>query len=71
MPDNTEPKIHQDDVPIWGARAIAHAAGLPDRAAAYHLLEAGYLPARKVGRKWVASRDRLRRALIGGERGGE
>jgi hypothetical protein len=55
---------------IWGASAIAREAGLPDRNAAYHLLEAGHLPATKGGRRWVASRDRLRQALAP-ERGGD
>jgi hypothetical protein len=54
---------------LWGATAIARAAGLPDRNAAYHLLEAGHLPAQKVGRKWVSSRTLLRQALAP-ERGG-
>jgi hypothetical protein len=60
------------DVIIWGASAIAREAGLPDRAAAYHLLERGLLPARRVGRKWVTSRGQLRRALTGtgGDRAG-
>jgi hypothetical protein len=47
---------------IWGAREIGREVGL-DRGAAYHLLNRGLLPARRVGRKWVASRDQLRRAL--------
>jgi hypothetical protein len=60
------------DIIIWGASAIAREAGLPDRAAAYHLLERGLLPARRVGRKWVTSRGQLRRALTGtgGDRAG-
>jgi hypothetical protein len=62
-------KIH-DDTPIWGASAIAREAGLPDRAAAYHLLERGLLPARRVGRRWVTTRTRLRQALAP-ERGGD
>jgi len=57
-------KVH-DDTPIWGASAIAREAGLPDRAAAYHLLERGLLPARRVGRRWVTTRTRLRQALTG------
>lgn len=64
MADENQAKI-QDDTPIWGASAIARAAGLPDRAAAYHLLERGLLPARRVGRRWVTTRARLRRALTG------
>jgi hypothetical protein len=64
--DNTE----QNDVIIWGASAIEREAGLPDRAAAYHLLERGLLPARRIGRHWVSTKGQLRRALIGGEREG-
>jgi hypothetical protein len=63
--DNTE----QNDVIIWGASAIAREAGLPDRAAAYHLLERGLLPARRLGRRWVTTRNQLRRALTGGREG--
>jgi hypothetical protein len=55
--------INDHDRPIWGASAIAPEAGLPDRAAAYHLLERGLLPARRVGRRWVTTRTRLRQAL--------
>jgi hypothetical protein len=43
---------------VWGAGAIAEVIGLP-RAATYHKLEQGHLPARKVGAQWVASRKRL------------
>jgi hypothetical protein len=59
-----------DDRPIWGAREIAREAGLPDRAAAYHLLEAGHLPGRKIGRRWVSTPAQIRGALIGNQRGG-
>jgi hypothetical protein len=59
-----------DDRPIWGAREIAREAGLPDRAAAYHLLERGLLPARRIGRRWVSTKGQLRRALTGGEQEG-
>jgi Helix-turn-helix domain len=63
MPNNT--KIIQDDTtPVWGASEIARETGL-DRGAAYHLLNKGLLPATKIGRKWVSTRDQLRRALIG------
>ena len=58
-------KIQDDNRPIWGANAIAREAGLPDRAAAYHLLERGLLPAPRVGRRWVTTRTRLRQALTG------
>jgi len=50
---NQATKIHDHDRPIWGASAIAREAGLPDRAAAYHLLERGLLPARRIGRRWA------------------
>jgi hypothetical protein len=67
--DNTEPKIIQDDTPIWGAGAIAREIGL-DRAATYHLLSRNLLPARRVGRRWVSSRTRLRQALTSVEQSG-
>jgi hypothetical protein len=60
------------DVPIWGARAIAVAAGLVDKRgkprdrAAYHLLAAGRLPASKVGKSYVTTVRRLR-AIANGE----
>jgi len=59
-----------NDKPIWGATAIAQAAGLPNRAAAYPLLERGVLPARKLGRKWVSTPSQIRGAVTGdrGER---
>ncbi len=43
---------------IWGAKAIAKALGVTERAC-YHMLEAGALPARQVGSRWVASRKAL------------
>jgi hypothetical protein len=51
---------------LWGARAIASYVGLSDRQA-YYLLETGQLPGRKIGDRWVASREGLRRHLLGGE----
>jgi hypothetical protein len=33
--------------------------------ATFHLLEAGHLPARKIGGRWCASRRKLLEALIG------
>jgi hypothetical protein len=68
MADQSQAKI-QNDV-VWGAREIGREVGL-DRGAAYHLLSRGLLPAKRVGRKWVASRDQLRRALTGDQAGGE
>lgn len=53
---------HQQPPPldlIWGAEAIAKVIG-QTRRATYHMLEAGELPARQVGkRRWVASRKEL------------
>ncbi|TPN45303.1 DNA-binding protein [Mesorhizobium sp. B1-1-9] len=51
--------------PVWGAKAIGHEIGRTERQA-YHMLEAGLLPARKVGDKWVADANQLH-ALIKGE----
>jgi hypothetical protein len=54
------------DVPLWGAYAIAIAAGLVDKKgkprvrAAYHLLANGRLPASKVGKSYVTTIRRLR-----------
>lgn len=53
-----------DDTPIWGAAKIAEAAGVT-KDQAYHLLEQGRLPARKVGGRWVSSRARIRKFLVG------
>src|SRR5262249_44515194 len=52
-----------DDI-IWGAAAIAAEIGLSQRQVFWHL-ENGRLPARKVGRIWVASRQQLRAHLFG------
>ncbi len=49
---------------LWGARAIGAAIGQTERAA-FHMLEAGRLPARQVGRRWVADRDNLLSFLRG------
>jgi hypothetical protein len=45
---------------VWGARAIAAAAGLKDTRQAFYLLEKGLLPGRKVGRQWVSTLDAIR-----------
>ena len=52
-----------DDV-VWGAAAIGRVIRKTPRST-YYLLEAGHLPARKVGAQWCASRSRLLRALTG------
>ena len=43
---------------LWGASSIAKALGV-SRRQAYYQLESGYLPARKIGVKWVVSRAEL------------
>lgn len=44
---------------LWGAAAIAAFLGRTRRQT-FGMLEAGELPARKVGARWVASRKKLR-----------
>jgi hypothetical protein len=46
------------DTPIWGARDIGAVLNRPPRKT-YYLLEAGLLPAEKVGKSWVSTRRRL------------
>lgn len=53
----------QSDI-LWGVEDIAKAIGRTRRAA-YHVLDAGELPARKVGGRWCASRQRLIAHLLG------
>src|SRR5262249_31539285 len=52
-----------DDL-VWGCNAIAAVIRRSERSA-FHLLENGFLPAKKVGGRWVASRRRLLDALTG------
>jgi hypothetical protein len=47
---------------LWGARAIGSFIGKSDRGA-FHLLETGKLPGRKVGAQWVSSKGELAAAL--------
>lgn len=44
---------------VWGAREIARLIGMTPKAV-FHMLERGQIPARKVGRRWCASRAALR-----------
>ena len=44
---------------LWGAHAIGKAIGV-SRRRAFHMLERGAIPARKIGGRWVASEERLR-----------
>jgi hypothetical protein len=68
------PRPHQGEAALtgdllWGVDAIANELSLTRRQT-YHQLEAGHLPARKQGGKWVASRIGLRRyfaSILAGE----
>ncbi|MER8872752.1 DNA-binding protein [Mesorhizobium sp. M0814] len=51
---------------LWGADASAKAIGRSERAT-FHLLEKGEIPAKKVGGRWVANRDKLLEYLTGGD----
>ncbi|MER9615571.1 DNA-binding protein [Mesorhizobium sp. M0207] len=48
---------------VWGAEAIAEVIGRTPRQA-FHLLDAGKLPAKKVGGRWVADRNKLIRFFL-------
>jgi hypothetical protein len=52
------------DTPIYGAKAIAKVVNKSPRAT-FHLLQAGLLPARKLGTQWVTTPRMLREALLG------
>lgn len=54
------------DLPIWGAQAIGEVVNLPP-SKAYWALEQGYLPGRKVGKKWVSTKRQLIAAVTGRE----
>jgi hypothetical protein len=49
---------------LWGAAEIGAAIGRTERQA-FYLLEAGSLPAKKVGRQWVAEHGKLLAAVVG------
>jgi len=51
---------------LWGAAKIGEVIGKSPRAT-FHLLEAGLLPAKKIGKQWCASRRKLLAALTGEE----
>jgi hypothetical protein len=44
--------------PVWGAAEIGRVIGRSERQV-FHMLEAGLLPARLVGRRWVSTREKL------------
>jgi hypothetical protein len=43
---------------LWGAEAIARELGVTNRQA-FHMLEQGHIPARKVGGRWCSDQDKL------------
>lgn len=61
---NVEPAPQHDL--IWGAAIIGPEIGLSARQA-FHLMERGLIPSKKVGGKWCASREALRRHFAMGE----
>jgi hypothetical protein len=48
---------------IWEVKAIAKLIGRTERQT-FHLLDAGLLPAKKVGGRWVADRGKLLRFFM-------
>lgn len=44
---------------LWGAKAIGEALDIPETKA-NHLLAKGALPAKKIGGRWVTTRQALR-----------
>ncbi|RWG04044.1 DNA-binding protein [Mesorhizobium sp.] len=49
---------------VWGAVEIGKEINRKPRQA-FHMLEQGLLPARKVGNQWVAERGKLRAFFLG------
>jgi hypothetical protein len=61
--DIATPPVDRLDL-LKGAAAIASYLGLTERQV-YHYLEAGNLPAKKVGKVWIASPKKLREFFEG------
>ena len=51
---------------VWGAKPISEIIGLTPRQTNY-LLNTGEIPAKKVGNRWVANRETLKRFFAGQE----
>lgn len=62
MTDTTEKELDL----IWGAEAIGQVIG-QNAQQTFHMLNAGLIPARKVGKKWVIERSKLVRFFKEGE----
>ncbi|MFB9950992.1 DNA-binding protein [Rhizobium puerariae] len=61
---NTETEVVSQSDLVWGAGNIGREINQTERQT-FFMLEKGHLPARKVGGKWVASRQRLLAFLAG------
>jgi hypothetical protein len=66
VPENPSTESVGDDLdkPLWGAAAIGAEID-KTTSQTFHLLEAGHLPATKVGRQWVSTKRRLRQCFAG------
>ncbi len=49
---------------VWEVKYIAKVIGRTERQT-FHLLASGQLPARKIGDRWVAERNKLIRFIMG------
>jgi hypothetical protein len=47
---------------VWGAKSIGNLIGQSPRQA-FHMLEQGHIPGRKVGKRWCSWRSRLMEAV--------
>jgi hypothetical protein len=54
---------------VWGAKAIGEVIGKNERVT-FGLLESGLLPAKQIGRRWVASRGKLVQAFTDSAKAG-
>lgn len=60
----SQPEQDELDRPLWGCKAIAEDIDRSQRQT-FYMLEAGHLPASKVGSLWVTTRRRLRDKFSG------
>ena len=63
---STETASHDLDKTLWGAAEIGAEIN-KTTSQTFHLLEAGHLPATKIGRQWATTRRRLRNRIDGAE----
>lgn len=49
---------------VWGAKAIGAEMNVPPRKA-FHLLQSGEIPGKKIGGTWASDRNRLRKRCVG------